>query len=121
MDDEDIILSVSSEMVELMGYEPVAANDGNEVVTLYSEALEAGKPFDFVIMDLTIPGGTGGKEAIAKLRALDPGVKAIVSSGYSNDPVMSDYKSYGFSGIIVKPYKMEELRRLLRSMTDEKS
>ncbi len=121
MDDEDIILSVSSEMVELMGYEPVAAKDGNEVVTLYSEALEAGKPFDFVIMDLTIPGGTGGKEAIAKLRALDPGVKAIVSSGYSNDPVMSDYKSYGFSGIIVKPYKMEELRRLLRSMTDEKS
>ncbi len=119
MDDEEIILSVSSEMVEMLGYEPVAAKDGTEVVIKYSEALESGSPFDFVIMDLTIPGGTGGREAVAKLRELDPGVRAIVSSGYSNDPVMSDYKNYGFSGIIVKPYKLEELRTLLQSMTEK--
>ncbi len=121
MDDEEIILSVLSEMLQMLGYEPVAAKDGTEVINKYSEAFESGSPFDFVIMDLTIPGGTGGREAVAKLRELNPDISAIVSSGYSNDPVMSDYKKFGFSGIIVKPYKLEELRTLLQSMTEEKS
>ena len=121
MDDEDIILSVSSEMVSMLGYEPVLAKDGNEVIEKYIEALNAGSPFDFVIMDLTIPGGTGGRETITKLKQIDPHARAIVSSGYSNDPVMSDYKSYGFSGIIVKPYKLEQLRTLLQSMTEQKT
>ncbi len=119
MDDEDIVINVCSEMLIDLGYETVAVKDGDQVVEKYSESVRSGNPFSFVIMDLTIPGGAGGKYAIKKLIEIDPGVKAIVSSGYSNDPIMSDYRSYGFSGIIVKPYKFDELKDLLYSMSRE--
>jgi DNA-binding NarL/FixJ family response regulator len=79
-----------------------------------------GQPFDVVIMDLTIPGGMGGKEAIKKLLEIDPKVKAIVSSGYSTDPVMADFRSYGFSGVAVKPYNIEELSEILDKVIKEK-
>ena len=109
MDDEEIIRDVSGEMLTSLGYEVNFATDGNEAIELYRKAKESGEPFDVVIMDLTIPGGMGGKEAIKKLLELDPGAKVIVSSGYSNDPVMSGYKEYGFRGVIAKPYKLVEL------------
>jgi len=72
--------------------------------------------FDVIIMDLTIPGGMGGKEAIGKLLEVDPWVKAIVSSGYSNDPIMSEYRKYGFRGVATKPYKIEELSKILHEV-----
>ena len=74
---------------------------------------EAEQAFDAVILDLTVPGGMGGKEAIKKLHEIDPGVKAIVSSGYSNDPIMSDYRQYGFRGVVAKPYEIKELSEVL--------
>ncbi|HDH96712.1 MAG TPA: response regulator, partial [Proteobacteria bacterium] len=81
--------------------------------------LEAGDPFDLVILDLTVVGGMGGKEAIRHLLEIDPHVKAAVSSGYSDDPVMADYRKYGFKGVIPKPYGIEKLSRLLHSLIGE--
>jgi PAS domain S-box-containing protein len=109
MDDEEIIRDVVGDILSNLGYEVDCAVEGNEAVELYRLAKESGKPFDAVIMDLTIAGGLGGKEAIEKLLDIDPGARVIVSSGYSNDPIMSDYKKYGFSGVIAKPYKAAEL------------
>ena len=88
--------------------------------TLYREAKESGHAFDVVIMDLTIPGGMGGKETIKKLLAYDPAAAAIVSSGYSNDPIMSNYEAYGFKGVIKKPYRIEDLSDALRDLFSRK-
>ncbi|HUI67200.1 MAG TPA: response regulator [Nitrospirota bacterium] len=114
MDDEEIIRNVVGEMLMHLGYEVGFAEDGAEAIRLYREAMAASRPFHAVIMDLTIPGGMGGKEAIAKLREIDSHVKAIVSSGYSNDPVMANFKEYGFVGVVTKPYKMKDMNETLR-------
>ena len=92
MDDEEAILDVTSEILKHLGYEVDTSHDGLEAVEKYRRAFASGQRFDAVIMDLTIPGGMGGKEAVKKLREIDPEVKAIVSSGYSNDPVMSEFR-----------------------------
>lgn len=118
MDDEENIREVIGEMLDFIGYETEFARDGAEAVALYARALGSGEPFAAVILDLTIPGGMGGKEAVEKLRALDPGVRAIVSSGYSNDPIMSDYLGFGFRGIITKPYKLTELKKVLSEVIE---
>jgi signal transduction histidine kinase/CHASE1-domain containing sensor protein/ActR/RegA family two-component response regulator len=118
MDDEEMVRSSLGEMIAAIGYEVVLAQEGNEAVKLYEEAMKSAEPFDFVILDLTVPGGMGGKEAIKKLRELDPHIKAIVSSGYSNDPVMANFKEYGFSDIIIKPYNSRELNRILIKESD---
>lgn len=109
MDDEEAVRKTTGFMLGSLGYNVVFAGDGDEAIKLYKKAIESEEPFDAVIMDLTIAGGMGGKEAVKKLIELDPDVKTIVSSGYSNDPVMSDYKQYGFHGVITKPYQIEEL------------
>ncbi|MBW6521856.1 MAG: response regulator, partial [Desulfoarculaceae bacterium] len=85
-------------------------------VALYKKALKEGRPYNGVIMDLTIPGGMGGKETLVKLQQLDPRVKAIVSSGYANDPIMANYRAHGFCGVVPKPYKVEELRQSLSAL-----
>lgn len=108
MDDEEFLRSTGREILETAGYDVAAAPDGDEAIRLYKEARDAGRPFDLVILDLTIPGGMGGRETLDNLRSIDPEVKAIVSSGYSNDPIMSDYGKFGFRGIIAKPYKIED-------------
>jgi PAS domain S-box-containing protein len=113
MDDEEIVRKVAIEILEMMGYEAVGVGDGIEAIAAYSRALQDGKPFSAVIMDLTIPGGMGGKEAVLKLLELDPGARVIVSSGYSNDPVMADFGSFGFCGVIAKPYRIGDLREML--------
>lgn len=119
MDDEDIIRSFISKALKGMGYEVALASSGAEAIELYKEAMENGKPFDLVIMDLTVRGGMGGKDAIQEIKKLDPNVKAIVSSGYSNDPIMAEYKKHGFRGVIVKPYKIEDLAEALQSLLVE--
>lgn len=120
MDDEEIIREVAGEMLSRSGYDVEFATDGGEAIELYKRAKENGKPFDVVIMDLTIPGGMGGKETIDRLIKIDPGVRAVASSGYSNDSVMSEYERYGFRGVIAKPYKIEELSATLRKVVKEK-
>jgi PAS domain S-box-containing protein len=114
MDDEEVVRGVACEMLRRIGYEVEFARDGTEAIELYKRARESGQPFDAVILDLTVPGGIGGKEAIKRLLEIDPRVKAIVSSGYSNDPVMAKFREYGFRGVIAKPYKIEELSGVLR-------
>jgi len=111
MDDEEAIRMVASAMLAQLGYEVESAKTGSEAIELYKTAKEAGQPFDALIMDLTIPGSMGGQEALSKLLDIDPEVKAIVSSGYSNDPVMSNYRDCGFHGVVPKPYRMEELSK----------
>lgn len=109
MDDDEIVRQVGNQMLTLLGYEVTEVVDGEEAIQRYSEAMDSGTPFDVVILDLTIPGKMGGKEAISQLREIDPQVKAIVSSGYSNDPIMASHKEYGFSGVVPKPYTLERL------------
>ncbi|MCP3926376.1 MAG: PAS domain S-box protein [Desulfobacterales bacterium] len=109
MDDEEILLKMLERILVRIGYEPYFAMDGREAVEMYKESIEDGDPFDLVMMDLTVPGGMGGKEAITELLKIDPKVKSVVSSGYSNDPVMANYSDYGFSGVIPKPYSFEEI------------
>jgi two-component system cell cycle sensor histidine kinase/response regulator CckA len=99
-----------------IGYEVKAARSSDESIKLYKDAKERGHPFDAVIMDLTVPGEMGGRKAIGKLIEIDPAVKVIVSSGYSNDPIMSDFRDYGFCSAIAKPYKIKELSRILHEV-----
>ena len=116
MDDEEIIQEVLSNMLDFLGYEVEIANDGVQAIEKYKQAAQSGKSFDAVIMDLTIPKGLGGKEAIQDLLELDSEVTAIVSSGYSNDPVVMNYTEYGFKGAISKPFKIEELKKVLQEL-----
>jgi PAS domain S-box-containing protein len=118
MDDQEVIRDILSQMLTKIGYEIVTAIDGTEAIELFIDSKESGFPFDAVIMDLTIPGGMGGIEAIAKLRDIDPQIRAIVSSGYSNDPVMSNFEKYGFKGVIAKPYRPQELRDILQEVLE---
>ncbi len=113
MDDEEVLREFTSRILSNLGYEVEVATEGEEAIKLFKKAKESGKPFDAVIMDLTIQGGLGGKETISKLHEIDPEVKAIVSSGYSNDPIMTDYRKFGFMAIIKKPYTIDELSRIL--------
>jgi len=116
MDDEDYIRELAVAMLPKLGYEVAVAEDGHTAVDLYRNAIHEGRPFDAVILDLTVPGGMGGKEAISHLTAMDPNVRAIVSSGYSNDPVMSNYTDYGFLGVVKKPYLLGEMSQILKSV-----
>ncbi len=116
MDDDPMIRELAGEILWHLGYEVEFATDGKEAIVLYQESLQSSKPFDAVILDLTVRGGMGGKEAIQKLIAIDPDVKGIVSSGYSDDPGMTDFKQHGFSGVVAKPYTLEELGEKLNQV-----
>jgi CheY-like chemotaxis protein len=116
MDDEDMIREITGELLQNLGYQVEFAKNGSEAIDLYREAQGLGKPFDAVILDLTIPGGMGGKEAIKGLLEIDPKIKAIVSSGYSNDPIMAEFREYGFNGVIIKPYRLTELSQTLQDV-----
>ncbi len=115
MDDEESVLQVGREMLTELGYQVTTARDGAAAVALFAQARDAGNPFTLVVLDLTIPGGMGGKEVIGHIRRLDPVVWAIVSSGYSNDPVMAEYVAHGFNAVVAKPYRVAELCRALQA------
>ncbi|MBA4372794.1 MAG: hypothetical protein C0402_08000 [Thermodesulfovibrio sp.] len=116
MDDEKMVRDISGEMLRSLGYEAFFAEHGARAVAMYQEAFDAGEPFDAVIMDLTIPGGMGGGEAIEKLRAIHPDVRAVVSSGYSNDPIMASHQDYGFKAVMIKPYNLKNFSTVLREV-----
>ena len=116
MDDEEVIRKLLHDELTDVGYEVELTVNGAEVIERYRKAKESGQPFDAVILDLTVPGGMGGKEVIRKLLEIDPNVKAIVSSGYSTDPIMADFKEYGFSGVVAKPYNLEQMKKVLFSI-----
>jgi len=119
MDDEEIVRKAIGRMLKNRGSEVVFAEDGEEAVQIFKEAKNSSQPFDAMILDLTIPGGMGGKETVKKIREMDSNVKIIVASGYSNDPVMANYEKYGFDGVIVKPFDNEELIRVLKSVIEK--
>jgi PAS domain S-box-containing protein len=121
MDDEVPILTMAERLMRRMGLEFESVADGAEAIKRYKSAKEAGRPFDLVVMDLTIPGGMGGREAISVLRRYDPGVRAIVSSGYSSDLAMADFRKHGFKGMVAKPYDISELASVIRGVLAEKA
>ncbi len=108
--------NTTGDVLKRLGYSVEFADDGKRAVDIYKEAMQGGKRFDAVIMDLTVPGGMGGKEALLKLLEIDPEVKAIVSSGYSNDPIMAEFSKHGFKGVVTKPYRIRDLGETLQEV-----
>lgn len=121
MDDELSIRIATGKILKKIGYEVEFAAEGSEALKKYEQAIEKRHPFDLVILDLTIPGGMGGLQTIEELLKKDPFTKAIVSSGYSSDPVMANFKKYGFSEVIAKPYDLSELRTKLFKVINNKN
>jgi CheY-like chemotaxis protein len=119
MDDENMVLQVSGQMLRRLGHTVVFARDGREAVERVEEAIRAGAPFDGAILDLTIRGGMGGREAMIEIRRMAPDIRAIVSSGYSEDPVMHDFQQYGFDAALPKPYDKTEMAATLQKVFDE--
>ncbi|MCE5296479.1 MAG: response regulator [Euryarchaeota archaeon] len=118
MDDEDAIRDLATIMLSSLGYEPSVAQDGKEAIMMYEEAIADGHPYSAVILDLTIPGGMGGRETIKRLIEIDKKIKAIVCSGYSNDETISKFREHGFAGSLPKPFKMHDLERILNEVTN---
>jgi len=116
MDDEDFIRAIATEILQYKGYEVASCADGREAVDLYRSARQGNVPYAAVILDLTIPGGMGGKEAAVLILELDPEAVLIVSSGYSNDPIIANYQNFGFSGSISKPFDADTLARELERL-----
>jgi PAS domain S-box-containing protein len=116
MDDEDRVIDIAEKMITVLGHDVEHAKDGEGAIEKYRQALAAGKPFDIVILDLTIKGGMGGEEAIKRLLEIDPNVKAIVSSGYSDNSVLANFQDYGFSAVLGKPYTLADMRKCLNAL-----
>jgi PAS domain S-box-containing protein len=116
MDDEGAIREMAAAALSMFGYEAVLACEGQEMLDLYRQGLEQGNRFDVVILDLTVPGGMGGKEAVQKLLEMDPQALALASSGYSDDPVIARFRDYGFAGVVSKPYSLKDLENALKQL-----
>jgi CheY-like chemotaxis protein len=116
MDDDELVRNMAQAMIQTLGYEVNLAAQGEEAVEMYKKAKEMNLPFHAVILDLTVPGGKGGKQTIQDLLAYDRNVRAIVSSGYSNDPILANYQIYGFKGCIAKPYRIQDLSKMLNDI-----
>jgi len=120
MDDEQVILDVTNEVLKFLGYDVVSARDGAAAIHLFELEQNKGSPFDLIILDLSVPEGMGGREAFEKLHALSPQAKVVISSGYTNDPMLTDYSRFGLSGVLAKPYRITELKTLLEKMIPKK-
>lgn len=116
MDDEEPVREILQDMLEELGFYSESTENGAEAVELYRARKEEGKPFSVVILDLTIPGGVGGKEAIKSLLEIDPEVNAVVSSGYSTDPIMASYREFGFRAVLGKPYRLQDMERVFHEL-----
>ncbi|MCG2720936.1 MAG: PAS domain S-box protein, partial [Thermodesulfovibrionales bacterium] len=119
MDDDKVLREMAEDMLEVLGYESEFAKEGAEAIEMYRKAIESGKPYDAVILDLSIPGGMGGEEAIKILLEIDPEVNAIVFSGYSESPVLSDHLKHGFKGKMAKPFELKTLGKVLNDVLKE--
>jgi CheY-like chemotaxis protein len=115
MDDEEAIRLAVAALLQRLGIEAVVVNDGAQVLREYAAANAAGRPYNLVILDLTVPGGMGGRETMEQLLRMDPQVRALVSSGYSNDPVLAHYRAHGFLGMVPKPCNIEELAQIIHA------
>jgi len=120
MDDDEFIVKSVSGIFTYFGIEAATAKDGAEAIEKYRQKMETGNPYSVVIMDLIIPGGMGGKQAIHLLREIDPGAVVLVSSGYSDDSIMAEYKKNGFDGVILKPYRPQELIEAVRNASSKR-
>ena len=118
MDDEESLRNLSQKILERLGHKVDTVKDGVEAVETYKKNMVSGDPFDAVILDLTIKGGMGGEQTMRELLKIDPDVKAIVSSGYFDDPVMSDFEKYGFMGALPKPYENKALKEVLERLSE---
>lgn len=116
MDDEEELCTLLQKVLELDGYDVVTSADGEAAIREFDAALRQGLPFACVIMDLTIPGAMGGKEAVQEILKLSPAAKVIVSSGYAEDPVLANFAEYGFKGVIPKPYMPSAMRRIVKDV-----
>ncbi len=118
LDDDETILEVMHGYLEFLEYDDVSVKTGEAAISSYKEALTSRRPFTAVIMDLTVPGGKGGREVLQELLQIDKDIKAIVSSGYSQNSVMSDYRKHGFKGVLLKPYSVENFARVLSEVVN---
>ncbi len=118
MDDEDIVVAATAAMLQNLGYVVETSRDGREAVRRYAEAAEQGEPFDLVIMDATVPGGMGGREAVKEILRIDPGVRVVLTSGYASDMLLVQHREHGFADVIQKPYTVESLGAVLRRVLD---
>jgi CheY-like chemotaxis protein len=116
MDDEEMVGEIACQMLGYLGFEAIWVADGAEAVREYKKHRDDGIPFCAVIMDLSIPGGMGGKEAVTEILGIDRDAKVFVSSGYSTDPVMVNFREYGFSGGIAKPFDLASMQKTLSSL-----
>jgi PAS domain S-box-containing protein len=118
MDDESMVRDVSKQMLEQFGHEVVLAENGHEAIELYNDYSKANRFIDIIIMDLTIPGEMGGKDAVREILKINQDAKVVVASGYSNDPVMAHYQDYGFKASIAKPFRLSELNKLINTVLE---
>jgi len=118
MDDDEAVRLMLGEMLNHMGYSVELTEDGEAAIRAYERALAGGERFDVVLLDLTVPGGMGGKQAVERLLEIDPGARTIVLSGYSNDPVLADHARHRFSAALKKPTSMAKLREALRRVIE---
>jgi CheY-like chemotaxis protein len=121
MDDEDPIRNLVKMALSMVNHDVVCTEDGDSFLAAHAAARAAGRPFDIAVLDLTIPGGMGGKEAIRNLRERDQEIRAIVSSGYSNDPVMAQCFEFGFDAVLPKPYMVSDLIRLVQQLSGSRA
>jgi CheY-like chemotaxis protein len=118
LEDDEAVLQVSARMLERLGYQVETARTGEEAVAQYQAAMAAGAPFTAVLLDLVVAGGMGGRETLERLKEIDPPVRAVVVSGYSDDPVMSQYARHGFGAMISKPYRLADLEAALHAVIE---
>ena len=116
LDDEPAICEITGILLRKLGYEPVVTSRGEEAIAAYRDSIQEGNPIDLAILDLSIPGGPGGREVIAALREMDPDAKGLVSSGDANDPAVTHFKDYGFVGVLMKPYNKAGLDTAIKKV-----
>lgn len=119
MDDDEPIRRAAESLFKRLGHEVRIVADGEQAVREYASALGGDRPFDAVVLDLTVPGGMGGRQALEELRRMDPGVRAIVASGYSSDPILANHRAFGFRARVTKPYDLNALSQAIREAVDD--